>query len=129
MKPDNEEVVRTAEQLGKILYESEEDNTHHFTFVYADRFWDCYPFSPVPRAVKAWIVRSRRLHPEEWRRSVAVVLSYRGKKTIRLNVVVQGDDQAYLLEVSLKTGDMRWKALDTKAATELKEALKKVAQR
>ena len=127
MKPDDPELVEAVEQLAHHFYDAEEKE-HHFTFIYGEANWDTYPFSPHPKAVKAWIVRSRRLHPDEWHRSQAVVLSYRGKRTLRLNVAVKGDEQAYQLNVDLKTGKLTWKRLNTRTAEQLKEALK-VAQR
>ena len=128
VKPANEAVVDSVEQLAQLHYTNREGR-HHFTFIYGPKNWDSYPFAAIPKSIKTWIVRSRRSHPEEWHSANAVVLSYRGKSTImHFNVVVKGDDQAYRLGINLKTGRMRWRKLNTKMATELKEALE-VAQR
>lgn len=127
MKPADEAVVESVEQLAQLFYANKEER-HHFHFIYGEKNWDSYPFSPYG-SVKTWIVQSRRSHPDEWLHANAVVLSYRGKgATAHFNVVIPGDDQAYKLELSLKTGLMKWRKLNTKLATELKEALE-VAQR
>lgn len=125
MKPDDPDLVAKIEQVAKSYYQREIGD-HYFTF-----FFDISQlglrFDPIGK-LKTWIIRSRRQNSKEWREAKAVVLSYRGKKTLRLNVVVQGDEQAYQLTVNLKSGQLNWKPLNTQEAAQLKEALK-VAQR
>lgn len=116
-----ERLAREVESLARIAFETK-DYEHNFTFYYAPGWWDQFHFRPIG-TVKTWIVRSRRSHPDEWKRADAVVLSYRGKKTVRFNVVVHGSEDAYSLEVNVKTGKLTWRHLNTKLATELKEAL------
>lgn len=132
MKPDNPEVVRAVENTAAMLFQNGDDQ-HWFHFVLPQLvshpgLYTCsHTFDPVGR-VKSWIVRSRRLFSDHWRDAEAVVLSHRGKKNHSYDVVLKGSDQAYRLDISLKTGLFRWRELDTKQAAELKEALK-VAQR
>lgn len=126
MKPDNPEVVAAIEELGRFLYRSKGE-TRRFTFLIPVGNICSYTIR-TPGPVKSWITHSRRLHRTEWATSEAVVLSYGGKKNIRLNVVLKGSAQAYSLDVSLKTGQLVWRELNTKDAEQLKDALK-VAQR
>jgi hypothetical protein len=128
VKPDNPEVVAAVEQLAEMFFENG-DNQHwfHFVLLQSDRITCSHAFDPIG-TVKSWITRSRRTFTDHWRDAEAVVLSYRRKKYIRFNVVLNGTDQAYKLDVFFKSGKMAWKALSTKEAEQLKEALR-VAQR
>lgn len=78
--------------------------------------------------MKTWIVQSRRTFTDHWRDAQAVVLSYRGKKKYQFDVVLKGSEQIFRLDVSLKTGVLNWKVINTKQAAELKEAFE-LAQR
>jgi hypothetical protein len=130
VKPDNPEVVGAVERFALFMYERE-TGEHFFNFFLPGDPYTC-SHSFVPKGTtKSWIVRSRRVHKQHWHDAEAVVLSYRGKKTLRFNVVLkgpEGDWETWALDVSLRTGKLSWKPLETKLATELKEALK-VAQR
>ena len=125
MKPDNQEVVRLVERLAREFYEGNVQG-HFFHFVFTETYCS-HQFNPEGR-VKSWIVQSRRFFSAHWRDAEAVMLSRRGRKNYSYDVVLKGSDQAFRLEVSLKTGDMSWRALNTQQAAELKEALR-VAQR
>jgi len=126
VKPDDAAVVEAVEGLVAQL-EGDDRYWFHFLLFQPGRNTCSHSFDPVGK-VKSWIVKSRRVFTDHWRDAEAVVLSYRGKKTLRLNVVLKDSDQAYSLDVSLRTGAMSWRELNTKQAAELKEALK-VAQR
>ena len=120
-KPSDPDIVAAVEEMAMIAYEIA-DSRHSFYFYLEPGWWFQHPFKPNG-SVKTWITTSRRSHPREWRTSEAVVLSYRGKKTQRFNVVVPSTNQAFSLEVGLKDGKLTWKRLETQLAETLKEAV------